>query len=164
LPRYEWAKHRYVLNGLVIAVVSTGVVLYFPSREFLQKKINAYFPVQALKYLNSNPMPGTMFNSYYFGGYLIHSGHKAFIDGRGDLYERSGVLADYLMVSEIQPGAFSVLDRYQVVGCLLEQNEELAVVLERSPDWKKVYSDETAAVFVRRGVETKNILVQGTGK
>jgi hypothetical protein len=164
LPRYEWAKHRYVLNGLVIAAVSTGVILYFPSREFLQKKINAYFPAHALKYLNSNPVPGTMLNSYYFGGYLIHSGYKAFIDGRGDLYERSGVLADYLTVSEIQPGAFSVLDRYQVAWCLLEHDEELAVVLEHSPDWKKVYADETAAVFVRRGLETKNILVQGTGK
>jgi len=164
LPRYGWAKHRYVLNGVVITAVVMGVILYFPSREFLQKKINADFPVQAVNYLSSNTVPDPMLNSYYFGGYLVFMGHKAFIDGRGDLYERTGVLADYLTLSEVQPGAFSVLDRYQVASCLLLHDEKLAVLLDRSLQWKKVYSDETAVLFVRKNKETKDILGQGMGK
>ena len=47
-------------------------------------------------------------------------------------------MADYLALAEIQPGAFSVLDRYQVASCLLYRNEPLATVLGHSTDWKKV--------------------------
>jgi len=36
-----------------------------------------------------------------------------------------------------------------VASCLLYRNEKLATVLGHSPDWKMVYSDETAVLFVR---------------
>ena len=50
----------------------------------------------AVDYLKKNPLPGPMYNNYGFGGYLVWSRgpeQKVFIDGRGDVYERGGVLA-----------------------------------------------------------------------
>jgi len=93
-----------------------------------------------------------MFNSYWFGGYLVlsrSSGHKVFIDGRGDVYERGGVLADYMHVSYLKPGALAVLDGYGVRSCLLEPDAALATALSISPEWKRVYVDGVSAVFVR---------------
>jgi hypothetical protein len=151
LPPYQRAKEHYILNGVLIVGVLAAMTYYFPSRDFLQKQLAAYFPIQAVDYLDSHEVPGPMLNAYYFGGYLVNTGRKVFIDGRGDLYERSGVLADYIRLSELQPGAFSILNRYQIASCLLYRTEKLAVVLEHSPEWKKIYTDDTAVLFVRAG-------------
>jgi hypothetical protein len=141
---------HYVLNAVLMAGVVAAMAYYFPSSQLLRGELEVYFPVKAVEYLDTHEVPGPMLNAYYFGGYLVNTGRKVFIDGRGDLYEKSGVLADYLALAEIQPGAFSVLDRYQVASCLLYQNEKLATVLEHSPEWKKIYSDGTTVLFVRK--------------
>ena len=78
--------------------------------------------MRAVAYLDAHKIPGPMVNSYYFGGYLVGTGHKVFIDGRGDLYERSGVLSDFLALTQIKPGALRILDRYQIVSCLLAKD------------------------------------------
>ncbi len=51
---------------------------------------------------------------------------KVFIDGRGDVYERGGVLEDYLHISWLQPGALAILEQYGVRSCLVKRAEPLA--------------------------------------
>ena len=73
-----------------------------------------------------------MFNNYGFGGYLVWAmgpDHKVFLDGRGDVYERGGVLADYLHIAYLEPGAFAVLQNYGIRSCLVERDEALATAL-----------------------------------
>jgi hypothetical protein len=91
-----------------------------------------------------------MLNNYSFGGYLLGTGRKVFIDGRGDLFERSNVLADMITLAQIKPGALRVLDRYAISSCLLLKDEPLSAVLSASQDWERIYEDETATVFVRK--------------
>ena len=150
MPAYEPRKDKFVLNGILMAGVMVAIVHYFPTRQDIEKIVARDFPVQALSYLEQHPVAGPMFNTYGFGGYLVYSGQKVFIDGRGDLYERGGVLTDYLAVSLIHPGSFSVLDRYGVQSCILSRGEPMAVVLLASPHWQRAYSDNTSEIFVRR--------------
>src|ERR1700722_19103285 len=94
-----------------------------------------------------------MFNSYGFGGYLIWSRgpkHKVFMDGRSELYERGGVLPDYVEIEDIRPDALSLLQRYGFQSCLLNHDAPLATLLAALPDWQKVYEDSTSILFVRR--------------
>lgn len=149
IPPYQKAKEKYLLNAAVMAGVIAAMVHYFPSRDALQQRIDRDFPAGAVAYLDSHNVPGPMFNAYYFGGYLVRTGRKVFIDGRGDLFERAGVLSDYQSLTQIKPGAFAILDRYQISSCLLLKDEPLAVVLTSSPKWKRIYSDGTASLFVR---------------
>jgi len=149
VPPYQRAKEHYVLNAVLMAGVVAAMIHYFPSRDFLQKKLDSDFPVAAVAYLDAHAIPGPMLNTYYFGGYLVGTGHKVFIDGRGDLFERTGVLLDDVTVTQIRPGALRVLDRYQIASCLLIKDEPLAVALAASPKWRRVYIDGTAAIFVR---------------
>jgi hypothetical protein len=112
--------------------------------------VTSMFPVEAVTYLDAHDVPGPAFNNYTFGGYLVSRERKTFIDGRADVFERSGVLADYLNIIELKPGALTILDRYRVQSCLLLKDEPLAIVLGSLPQWKRVYSDRTAALFVRQ--------------
>jgi len=152
IPPYEPRKDKWPLNAALMALVVGCVAYYFPSRKQLNDRVAQSFPVSAVAYLDRHPVPDPMFNSYWFGGYLVlsrSSGHKVFIDGRGDVYERGGVLADYMHVSYLKPGALAVLDGYGVRSCLLEPDAALATALSISPEWKRVYVDGVSAVFVR---------------
>jgi hypothetical protein len=153
IPEYDQSKDRLKLNAAVMIGVSLMVISRFPSRTELNRRIEDRFPVRAVEYLRSHGVPGPMFNSYSFGGYLLwawNKEQKVFIDGRGELYERGGVLADYVHISMLRPGAMSVLRAYGVQSCLVEQGEPLATVLSGLADWQKVYSDGISALFIHR--------------
>jgi hypothetical protein len=160
LPRYDRKKDKYILNAALMAGVVAAMVYYAPSRSFLDKKVADNFPVDAVKYIRENPVPGPMFNDYGFGGYLVWSGRKVFIDGRSEVYERGGVLSDYLHIIALKPGALTVLRNYGIQSCLLERDAPLATVLNALPDWRKIYSDHTSVLFIRRQVPAAK-LAQG---
>jgi hypothetical protein len=149
LPRYERDKDKYFLNALLMVGMIAAMVHYFPSKSDLQERVANQFPVRAVEYLRQHSVPGPMFNTYGFGGYLVWSGRKVFIDGRGDLYEHGGVLSDYMHITLAKPGALAVLEGYHVGSCLLQRDEPLSTILSASPNWKKIYSDNISALFVR---------------
>ena len=151
---YDARKDRFVLNAALMAVVAFGVVRYFPSRAQLERIVSEKWPVDAVEFLDTHEVPGPMYNAYGFGGYLVWTRgpeHKVFIDGRADVYERGGVFADYLHISRLEPGALSVLRNYGIRSCLINRDEALGTLLAASPDWKRVYSDSVAALYVRQG-------------
>lgn len=149
LPRYERDKDKYILNALLMVGMIAAMVHYFPSKSDLQERVANQFPVRAVEYVRQHSIPGPMFNTYGFGGYLVWSGQKVFIDGRGDLYEHGGVLSDYMHITLAKPGALAVLEGYHVGSCLLQRDEPLSTILSASPSWKKIYSDNISALFVR---------------
>jgi hypothetical protein len=149
VPSYQRAKDKYIFNALLMTAAAVGFVHYFPSRDKLNARVEEHFPVQAVGYLRQHTVPGPMLNTYGFGGYLVWAGQKVFIDGRGDLYERGGVLSDYMYVSRLKPGTLAVLQNYQLKSCLLERDEPLATLLSAIPGWKRVYADKLSALFVR---------------
>ena len=149
IDAYSRSKDKHALNALLMAGVIAAMISYFPSRANLEKKVAENFPVQALEYLRQHPVPGPMLDSYGFGGYLLNAGYKTFIDGRADIFERGGVLHDYMQVTDLKPGGLDVLRRYQIQACLLGRDEPLATALLASPNWKRVYLDSVGAVFVR---------------
>jgi hypothetical protein len=150
LPAYERRKDHYVLNALLILGLIGAIAYYFPKSADIHRAVAKDFPVDALAYLHRHPMPQPMFNTYNFGGYLVYSGQRVFIDGRGDLFERGGVFSDYLQASLIRTGALQVLDRYGVQSCILQRGEPLTVVLAASPNWQRVYHDNVSELFVKR--------------
>ena len=151
VPPYFREKDRTLINFAVMTAIIAAMVYYFPTRYELEQKIANQFPVDALKYISAHPVPGPLFNSYGFGGYMVESGYKTFIDGRGELFEQTGVLGDYMHIIRLKPGALKVLNGYGIRSCLIERDEPLSVVLASLPDWQKIYSDNIAAVYIKRG-------------
>ena len=104
-----------------------------------------------------------MFNTYGFGGYLVWSRwpeHKVFIDGRSELYERGGVLNDYVQVLTVKPATLAILRSYGIQSCLLDRRESFATMLSALPDWQEVYSDNRSVLFVRRNAVNSNTVAQ----
>jgi hypothetical protein len=156
-PPYLRSKDRHMVNAVMMFVLLVLIVRYFPSRAHIEDGIAQHYPVKAVEYLRQHQLPGPMFNSYGFGGYLVWRfgvERKVFIDGRGEPYEYGGVLADYMHITLLKPGALSVLRSYGVKSCLVNRNEPLANVLAAMPDWQLSYSDAVSLIFVRRSSST----------
>jgi hypothetical protein len=152
VPPYERRKEQFALNAVLMAIVAAAVIHYFPSTEQIQGRVAEKFPVAAVQYLERQSAPEPMYNNYGFGGYLVWTRgpqHKVFIDGRGDLYERGGLLSDYVHIADVKPEALTLLRHYGIRSCLVKRDEALATLLSASPEWQRIYSDDLTAVFVR---------------
>jgi len=152
IPGYYRAKDKFALNAILMAGMALAIIWHFPSRSDLEENVQRVFPSRAVNYLRSHPLQGPLFNTYGYGGYLIAylPEQKVFIDGRGDLYELGGAFSDYLQATNLKPAAFFVLKSYGIRACILERGEPLAVVLDNHPDWKRVYSDDTSVILIRK--------------
>jgi hypothetical protein len=153
IPPYRPAKDKYALNGLLMVLVVAGIVRIFPSRAKLKAIMREKWPVEAVAYLKQHPAPRPMYNNYGYGGYLIwqlDGQNKVFVDGRADVYERVGVLSDYLSISRLAPTAPFLLDAYNIQSCLIARDEPLATLLANSLQWQKIYGDKLSELFVRK--------------
>jgi hypothetical protein len=94
---------------------------------------------------------GRVLNDYRFGGYLIFAGIPTFIDGRGELYGGQ-LIARYIRdVSLADLRDFlKLLDQYKIDATLLAPDVPAVELLDRLPDWQRVYADDVAVVHKRR--------------
>jgi len=96
--------------------------------------------------LRSQPV----FNEYSFGGPLILAGVRPYIDGRADMYGDQFTL-DYLKIAEGDKDRFDrAVERYGIGWTFLPNYTPLVKVLDKSPEWRRHYSDERGVIHVRR--------------
>lgn len=140
-----------VANGLYICVLLFAILRVFPSPADLDRQVTQHSPAGAVDYIRRTGLTGPMLNEYVFGDYLIWAlpKEKDFVDGRGDVFEWTGVLAAYGRWATLREDPRILLDRYKIRFCLLSKDAPMAFVLPYLPGWRKTYSDDVAAIFVR---------------
>ncbi len=156
------ARPLLVLNWVLLAVVLAAGLIKIA--QPLSPAVNAQiqredYPTEAVAFVRDHALPGPMFNSYNWGGYLIwtlYPDYPVFVDGRTDLYD-DDFLREYLKVAWARPGWPEVLDRYSVNFIFVESDSVLATVLAGNETWPQVYADEKAALFVRNQSQTSNV-------
>jgi hypothetical protein len=148
---YEPDKDPHWLNSIMMAAALLVASLAFPSAQDLRMQTEIFSPVKAVAYIRSHHLAGPMLNDYVFGGYLIWAApdYPVFIDGRGDVFEWSGVLGEYGQWATVQQDPRILLRKYNINFCLLSAGSPIDQALMLLPDWKEVYSDANAVIFVR---------------
>ncbi len=107
-------------------------------------------PAAALKSIDV-AKAGPILNAYDFGGYLDFTGVPAFIDGRAELYGAAFFMRyDHALSLQNLPDFLRLLDEYKIGTTLLTPATPAVALLDRLPDWKRVYSDDVAVVHSRR--------------
>jgi hypothetical protein len=149
---YEPDQDHPIANAIVIGVTVFVIGYAFPSGRELDRQVKDGNPVKALEYIKHSGLSGRILNDYLYGGYLIWAApqFQVFIDGRGDIFESTGVLAEYLDWLGLQTNPHLLLEKYHIDFCLLSQGAPVGRVLPLLPGWKLVYSDQLSKVFVRR--------------
>jgi len=91
-----------------------------------------------------------LLNSYDFGGYLIAQGVKPFIDGRTELYGADFFLRHDAAVNLKNVGVFyDLMSGRDIDVTMLAPSAPAAGLLDRMPEWQRVYADDIAVVHAR---------------
>jgi hypothetical protein len=148
---YDAARDRPLPNAILIAISLLIVVWGFPSRQNLTKQVNEGSPVKGVEFIQAHHLSGPMLNDYVYGGYLIWAApdHPVFIDGNADVFEWTGVLAEFGKWATLQSNPNILLEKYHIEICLLSRTSAMAHVMPLLPNWKTVYSDDLSMIFVR---------------
>ena len=107
-------------------------------------------PAAALDYVRANGIKGHVFNSYQYGGPLIHAGIPTFIDGRGELFGGDFIkLYANLVLLHGKVSLEQEFDRYGIEWTLLEKDMPANKLLAELPGWRQAYTDDKTTIFVR---------------
>ena len=108
-------------------------------------------PQAALDYAHDNGLlKGRVFNSWNYGGPLIHAGISTFIDGRGELYGGYFITRySHLTGARGSESLEKTLGEYKIEWTLLDKDWPANKLLEQLPGWRQAYSDEQVTIFVR---------------
>ena len=152
---YRASHDHPKFNALLMASALVLIWWKFPSASTLQSQIDKGYPTAAIAYLQDNGVSGNLLNEYVWGGYFIWAApeRKVFVDGRTDIFDWTGVLADYMRWYTLQESPHRLLDKYQIDYCVLAANSQIGRAIELLPNWRKAYADDVAVVFTRRPAE-----------
>ncbi len=138
----KWTSAALSVTGAAAIVV----LVYGPS----PRPAADITPSAALEAAEQYGVSGPVFNDYKFGGYLIFKAVKTFIDGRAELYMDKLFPTLYVAEQDSDDKSFfSLLDKYHVTWALAAPDFGAVAKLSRSKQWKRIYEDKIANVFVR---------------
>lgn len=143
-PPQQKVLHACLLLGMVLC----GLLAYRARQGAVGSEVE--YPNGALPMLATLRKQAPLLNSYDWGGYLELRLPElpVMIDSRTDIFERKGVLRDYLDAIRIQ-NTFAVLDKYHIEYVLFQPDTPLVYLLRQSSDWKIDYQDKTAVLLER---------------
>jgi hypothetical protein len=156
----EWLRRRasdlLVLvsaGALLIAVGTVGVIADTLHRQTASTDAN--FPVGAADWLAAHPTVGTrVFNAYDWGGYLIY---RFYPDANRSVfvYGEATELGNQLMqevsdVENAEPDWQTILTEHGVDYVVERTDSALTMALSVDPQWKQVYNDGFAVIFMKR--------------
>jgi hypothetical protein len=140
------------ISGAIYPVVTVlvlgALVILSPISKVLYRFEPETFPVDAVRWLESNPQSGRMFNDLNWGGYLALNLHpqKTFVDSVADV--TGEVTLDYEILLTASDGWENLLKQYDIEWAVIEPDSPLAhALLERG--WEILNKDETAVILRR---------------
>ena len=152
---YDAKRDRAIPNA-VLTVASVLIVIWaFPSRSNLTTQVEEHSPVKAVEFIKTHHLTGPMLNEWVDGGYLLWAApeHPVFIDGRGDIYEWAGVLAEFQNWALLQTDPNVLLEKYRISFCLLARHSPMVTVMSLLKNWQIAYQDDQYVIFTRTSPE-----------
>jgi hypothetical protein len=153
----ESTSRMAVLFALLLllapAVLDVALIRHFVTNQAAYEAKN--YPQAAVNFLDSQKMPGPIYNRYGWGGYLIRrlrGEYPVYIDGRADLYGDK-FMYEAFNTYDGGTGWFEPLDRLSIRTVLISPDVPLASLLRNDEQWQKVYEDNQAVIFTRSGVQ-----------
>jgi hypothetical protein len=142
-----------IANLVIAAVLVGGGALFVQARTadpVVDRAVAAAEPVGATDYLLANHLPGRVFNSYEYGGWVIwkaYPEYPVFIDGRTEVYGDQ-VFDQYIRTKFLTDQWRQSLDDYGVRTVMVPRDDPLRLVLEGA-GWKLSYMDATTRLYTR---------------
>jgi len=147
---YIWPIAGIIL--IIVVLAMSGKIDY----KFDETRM----PVAAVEFIKKENLQGNMFDNDEFGDYIIYAAwprYKVFFDGRSDMYG-VGIMKEYLKVVQVKQGWDEVFDKYKINWVIYNANSALSLFLMERDDWKLIYADKVANIFVKDTSENQHLI------
>lgn len=104
------------------------------------------YPVAAIQKAKGETVPGRLFTSWGWGGYIMYAWPEASIHV-DPLKFNDTTIRSYSRIEELWPGWQEELAKWRVDMVITRPTEALGIALSREPAWALWYRDRTAFVF-----------------
>jgi hypothetical protein len=135
-----------VIAAALLVVAVFGVVAL---RHPLERRDNAITPALALAAARQAGVSGPVFNNERFGGYLVLSGVKVFIDGRMEIYGDDFLKRYNALIDGEEPALLNALAQYGIGWTLLAPDDRALLIVDGLPGWRRIYADQYAVVSAK---------------
>jgi len=138
---------NYALFVLFLMAALLKIITVLPD-EMNMDQVAIQIPVEAFDYIEENELPGPIFNSYNWGGYLIwrlYPDYLSYVDGRTDLFG-DRILDIYLSTWLARPSWEDELQEKGIRLVLIEPDAPLAHALE-AKGWLLEFQDLQSVVY-----------------
>ncbi|OXE36823.1 MAG: hypothetical protein CGW95_05285 [Phenylobacterium zucineum] len=138
---------RFVSSlALVVGLSLIGLRLAIP----FPRIDNSVSPITALAAVPVEIRSQPVLNQYDFGGYLIWSDLRPFIDSRAELYKDQG-LNRYTRLTDGDAKTLNdILVSRNIRWTFFAPGARVNAMLETQPGWHRFYADRFAVVYIRR--------------
>ena len=142
----------------MVAAVATLAIAANGGRVGTTKYMDAHFdsgrmPVEAVNFVAQHELAGPALSPDFWGGYLIYRlypGTRVVVDDRHDLYGEAFFRA-YLKMVHGEAGWKDFLGEHPAGYLVLPKDAAVTSLLRLTPEWKAIYQDDVAVVFVAAG-------------
>lgn len=151
----ELGRAEGYINLAMALVLSVAASVFYPvAQANASKNLQAYLPVEATQFITEHGISGRIFNTYHFGGYLIHRlypDQRVFIDGRADLYGDDFYI-EYSRIHGGQPGWEDLFDKHRIDIVICVPGAPIRQLLIQRGDFQLAYSDDTSVVLLKKAL------------
>ena len=146
-PAEEWRR----IARIALAVTAAACLVVGAARLLtpVERVDGTAAPISALKAVPPELKARPVLNQYGFGGYLIWSHVRPFIDARADMYGDAMLSLYGKLVAGDPATVESALTRYAVAWTIFAPDAGIVATLDRAPGWRRLYADAYAVVHVR---------------
>lgn len=146
-PSTKIVRLERLLAGVMIlsAIASLSVRIVVP----MHRADEGYYASVALDNLPVELRTRHVLNEYGFGGLLIFSGIRPFIDGRADLYGDSRIDTYAAITNGVGHALDKALCQYDIRWTFFRPESLVPSLMDRTPGWHRLYADKVAVIHVR---------------
>jgi hypothetical protein len=105
----------------------------------------------AIAFAKAGNVEGKVFNFYNFGGPLIFSDIKTFIDGRTDQLFLGGFAKTFMRGPDTEAELQRALLKYDIGWTLFPPHDIRVALLDKLAGWRRIFADDVAVIHQRLG-------------
>lgn len=144
-----------MVYGILLLVGYTTAILHPPKVNLDEYK----FPVKAVKFIEENKLSGNLLVLYNWGSYVLWKLYPQCliaVDGRYEEVYPNDFIGDVARFHYVGKNWDGLLTKYHSDVLLIPKHYDIYPQILKLRDWKLVYSDEIAGVFVPVNKARKN--------
>ncbi|MGM8062037.1 hypothetical protein [Vogesella indigofera] len=152
-----------VINWIIMIASVVAIGLHYPNRKKeVESRVSDLLPVKAVDFVVKNKIQGNIFNTYHYGGYLIHRLHpeqKIFVYGRTDIYKMN-FINEYLEMYSGGKNWEKYFYKNKIDYVICETSAPIKQLLLLKKDFKLVFDDGKHSVLLKDTAKYQSLIKQ----